>query len=510
VFNLKLDEDNGKAFFIKALVIVALFRLILSAWLPMTGDEAYFVVWGKNLDYGYYDHTPFVGWLIAAFLTVSDAAWWLRLPSVLLPVILAYAIFKILEHKKADVAALAALTFLVAPVNVINVLITTDTPLVLFSFVSSWYFYYAISEERENHNAYRYFVLSGLFLGLAFISKYFAVLLGVTYGFYILFFQRNKRSIIGLGLIVLMVLPFVLLNLWWNYNNCWSNILFNIYNRTSSENDSLVNFLSYIAILGYLLSPVIIFYIFKNRAQLKYIFNEKRSQIYFWLFMIPMLMFLVVLLRKAIGLHWLFSFYPFFFIAFSGVLTVKQWRNGYYFMLGLSSLHVLFIIALLILPIDTFTSKNKTLQNLVIGFYPEKLLAELDQYKNSYTFGMASYGMASVISYYSEKPFIIFSEGSVHAREDDKLTNYKNLDGKNILLLRRSLENIEKDERFFKSHERKHIEIEGVGFEIVLGKGFKYELYRKEVLSAINKKFYAIPEWLPAGQCGFKNKYSLN
>lgn len=509
MFNLRLDEDNGKAFFIKALVIVALFRLILSAWLPMTGDEAYFVLWGKNPDYGYYDHTPFVGWLIAAFLTISDAAWWLRLPSVLLPIGLAYAIFKILEYRKPDVAVLAALTFLVAPVNVINVLITTDTPLVLFSFISSWYYYRAITDTREDNNSYRFFILSGLFLGLAFISKYFAVLLGLTYGLYIILFQRNKRSIIGLGFILLMVLPFASLNIWWNYNHCWSNILFNIYNRASSGSDSLANLLSYIGILSYLLSPVVIFYIFKNRKQFKNIFSEKYSELYFWLLMIPLSLFLIILIRKAIGLHWLFSFYPLFFIAFSGVLTVKQWRNGYYFMLGLSSLHVLFIIALLLLPIDTFTSKNKTLQNLAVGFYPEKLLAELDQYKNNYNFAMASYGMASVISYYSEKPFIIFSEGSVHAREDDKLTDYKKLDGKNILLVKRSLENIERDERFFTSSERKHIDIAGVGFEIMLGKGFKYDLYRKEVLSAVNKKFYAIPDWLPVGRCNFKNKYNL-
>ena len=510
MFSLRLDEDNGKTFFIKALVVVALFRLILSAWLPMTGDEAYFVLWGKNLDYGYYDHTPFVGWLIATFLTISDAAWWLRLPSVLLPLILAYAIFKILEHRKADVAALAALTFLFAPVNVINVLITTDTSLVFFSFISSWYFYRALSEAGKSRNDYSYFLLSGLFLGLAFISKYFAVLLGVTYGIYILFFQRNRRSIIGLGLIVLTVLPFVLLNLWWNYNNCWSNILFNIYNRASSNSDSLANFLSYLGIISYLLSPVLLFYIFKNRNQFKNVFKEKHSQIYFWLLVIPLAIFLIVLIRKAIGLHWLFSFYPFFFIAFSGLLTVKQWRNGYYFMLGLSFLHVLFIVALLVLPIDTFTSKNKTLQNLAVGFYPEKLLAELEQYKNDYTFGMVSYGMASVISYYAENRFIIFSEGSVHARADDKLTDYKSLNGKNILLVKRSLENIEKDGRFFKSYERKHIDINGIGFEVLLGKGFKYDLYRKEVLSEVNKKFYVIPDWLPVGQCGFKEKYNLN
>ena len=83
MFDSGLDKTNGRSLFYKGLLVVFLIRLFMSAWLPMTGDEAYFIVWGKNLDYGYYDHTPMVGWLLSLFLTVSDAAWWLRLPSVL-------------------------------------------------------------------------------------------------------------------------------------------------------------------------------------------------------------------------------------------------------------------------------------------------------------------------------------------------------------------------------------------------------------------------------------------
>ncbi|MBE9490230.1 MAG: hypothetical protein IMY67_08065 [Bacteroidetes bacterium] len=47
-------------------------------------------------------------------------------------------------------------------------------------------------------------------------------------------------------------------------------------------------------------------------------------------------------------------------------------------------------------------------------------------------------------------------------------------------------------------------------FELLIGKGFKYDLYRKEVLVPINQDFYAIPDWLPVGQCEFKDKYGFN
>lgn len=508
MFNSELNEKVGKILLLKALVAVFVIRLIISVFLPITGDEAYFVLWGKNLDYGYYDHTPFVGWLLAALLTVSDATWWLRLPSTLLPLFLAYGIYYILKDQQPKVAVWVALTFLVAPVNIINILITTDTPLVLFSFISAWYFFNAITSLSEGGNGTRFFVFAGLFLGLAFFSKYFAVLLGVTYGLYIVLFHSNRRGYSGLFLIVMMVLPFVFINLLWNYNNCWSNILFNLYNRASGESDSIGNLIKYLLMLVYLLSPVLIYYLIKNIKKVKSN-NIQYSQVYLWLIALPLTLFLGLLVRKSIGLHWIMSFYPFAFIALASFITIAQWRITFYFMSFLSVLHLLVIAALLVLPVTTFTSNKFVIQDYSFGMYPAKFLEQLKPYEKDYTFSMVSYGMASVASYYSTKRFIIFSEGSVHARIDDKLTNYKELNGKNILLVKRSKENLEKHEQYFESSERKVLEVDGVRFELILGHGFKYELYRKEILTVANKRYYSIPEWLPVGRCDFKDKYNL-
>ena len=267
------------AFFVKMLFAVFFLRLALAAWLPMTGDEAYFIVWGKNLDYGYYDHTPVVGWLLAAFLSISDATVWLRLPSVLLPIFIAYGIYRILQPRLPDVASWVALAYLVAPVNLVNILITTDTPLIFFSFISGWFFYLAIHETKSNRD----FLLAGLFLGLAFFSKYFAVFLGFSYGFYIVFLKRDKKNLLGLGLILLMVLPFVALNLLWNYNHCWNNILFNLFNRTAGAEDPLTSFTKYLVMLVYLFSPVLIYFLVKNKSILKMRWSENIYHAFIWL-----------------------------------------------------------------------------------------------------------------------------------------------------------------------------------------------------------------------------------
>ena len=506
MINIESDKINGKTLFFKALFIVFLIRLFLSTWIPLTSDEAYFVLWGKNLDYGFYDHPPFVGWLLGAFLYISDATWWLRLPSVLLPIILSYWIFRLLQPRQPKVAAWVALVYLVAPVNIINFLITTDTPLIFFSFISVMFFYRAVCETKS----WQDFLLTGLFLGLAFSSKYFAVFLGITYGFYIVLFHRNRRGLLGLGLMLLMVVPFAVVNILWNYNHCWNNILFNLVNRTVVTYDFLPSLLKYSGMLVGLYSPFLIYFLFKNKNVLKEQSSNSFTHVYMWLATIPLVLFLFLTLKKQIGLHWVLSFYPFAFIAVAGVLDVKQWRWTFHFMWVFSLLFVIGLASVMLLPVKTFADKKEAVQNLTFGKYPHEVLLHLKPYEKDYTFSTISYGLSSIASYYSDKHFIVFNHGSYHARCDDRLTDFRTLDGKNILIFKRTARGLEGLRKYFSNSERKTFKVRDVTFELLLGKKFNYSLYHKEVLHYVNNTFYKIPGWLPVGQCEFKDKYGFN
>ena len=63
-----------KAFY-AALALTLAFKFWLAHALPMTGDEAYFVYWGVYPAFGYYDHPPMVGWILALLLQLSRAEW---------------------------------------------------------------------------------------------------------------------------------------------------------------------------------------------------------------------------------------------------------------------------------------------------------------------------------------------------------------------------------------------------------------------------------------------------
>ena len=105
---------------------------------------------------------------------------------------------------------------------------------------------------------------------------------------------------------------------------------------------------------------------------------------------------------------------------------------------------------------------------------------------------------------------IVFDKASFHAREDERLTDYKKLDGKNILIFKRTSLNLDKLSKYFTSSERKSFTVREATYELLIGQQFNYKLYREEVLKPINQDFYEIPDWLPVGQCEFKDKYGFS
>ena len=174
------------------LALVA-FRLWFSAALPMTGDEAYFVYWGEHPAGGYYDHPPMVGWWLSALLAISRAEWVLRLPALVLPLILAGGAWWLVRPHGAARARLAALLVLLQPVNVWNVLITTDTPVILFSMLSILANVAALRNAPRTRRALLWHGAAGVLLGLAFLGKYFAALLGIAYLAHVIFIRRSDE-----------------------------------------------------------------------------------------------------------------------------------------------------------------------------------------------------------------------------------------------------------------------------------------------------------------------------
>ena len=495
--------------FVALLAATLVFRFWLASVFPMSGDEAYFVGWGRSLDWGYYDHPPMVGWWLAALLEIQAVEWWLRLPSILLPGILALGVLRALpylapgidDERRYGIAAL----ILLAPVNVWNVFITTDTPLIYFSVFSGLAWLRAARDDDA-----RWYLAAGLLLAGAVLSKYFAAFLGFTFLVEVLR-RRTLRALTGLTLAYACVLPALVLMAWWNSEHCWTNYMFNFVNRHGDAGWSLKTPLLYVATLLYMLSPPLLWLAATRRTQHRSASADFSGvpglALLAW---VPFGLFALLSLVKQVGLHWLLAFVPFALIWTGLRLQLATLRRLGVFFLGFAALHVALILLVSLFPLERWQT-TRLYDGIVLSFEHQALARELAPYRDGslgpWTLAMDGYSNAVTLGYNLRQQVIVFGEGSSYARQDDLLTDFRRLAGKNILILRESAPNMDDYRPYFSRLGVDSFEIRGARFWRVKGEGFDYPAYRDTVLSTVKQKYYALPAWLPQRGCPLCDRY---
>lgn len=482
------------------------FRVWFAAALPMTGDEAYFVLWGEHPAGGYYDHPPLVGWWLTGALSLSRAEWVLRLPALLLPLLLAGAVWALVRVYGVERARCAACLVLLAPANVWNVLITTDTPVILFTMCSA--LAYVVAERQRKRSASLvWHACAGALLGLAFLGKYFAALLGIAYLVHTLCARRDAHRWWGFVALLLAALPAPAYNLWWNSEHCWVNILFNFLNRHEDAGLSWRTPVLYLVSLVYLATPWLLFALWRNAARVRAALREQReARTVFWLAAVPLALFAAMSLVKTVGLHWLVSFIPLVIVLAAIVLPLASLHRLLKYSAVFAVAHILAIASIAALPTEVW-KKNAHYDGIVLTVHADELLAQLQPYAANYVFATDGYSPAATLAYHAQRPFVVFGEGSFHARQDDFLTDWRDYDGRNLLILKKSAPVATDYAPYFAHVELREFRLHGVSYYLVLGQRFDYAAYHAQVLRRIKERFYRIPAWLPQRGCEFCERY---
>ena len=484
------------------LVLTLAFRFWLGAAFPITGDEAYFVWWGWMPDWGFYDHPPMIGWWLAALSLVSKAEWWLRLPVIVQPVLLALAVYWALPKLVPGVGEQrrlwAATLVLLAPVNVWNVFITTDTPLIYFSVLSGLAWIRAAQDDNP-----RWYLAAGLLLAGAVLSKYFAAILGFAYLVDVLR-RRKSGAVAGLAIAYACTLPALALMAWWNSANCWPNYMFNFVNRHGDAGWSLKTPLLYAVTLIYVLGPPVLWLAWKNRRSVGA--DSWLPTSLGTLAWLPFLLFALLSGVKQIGLHWLLSFVPFTLIWLTLRLQPTTLQKLGLFFAGFATLHIAGILVVSRLPLETW-QKTRLYDGIVLTFEHEALAREMAPYQKDWVLAMDGYSNAVTLGYNLRQYVVVFGVASSHARHDDLGTDFRALAGRDFLILRKSEPNPEDYRKYFRSVSVDSFEVRGARFWRVKGTGFDYPAYRDGVLAEVRRKYYAIPTWLPQRGCYMCDRY---
>lgn len=474
---------------------IFILKIAILVLLPLTGDEAYFIKWGNHLDFGYYDHPPMVGWIIYLMSFVSDSHIFFRLFAVVTTFTTAYVIYKIalLYHVQKHKALLVSFIFLASPIDVLLVLMTNDVALLFFSSLGTLFLLYSLERRRLS-----YAILAGLFLGSAFLSKYFAVFLMLSlllFSFY-LYGRKALKSVLIVAFIVSL---FIAQNLYFNYESCWNNILFNFFARTEDSSYNISSTLGYFGLILYIFTPWGLYFLYKTNF-----IKNNLLKLLVSILSVAFFIFLIVSLKKSIGLHWFLIFIPYIFLLFS-FMDDKYLKKLFHYNVIFTFVHIIILITILNIP-ASLLSEHRKYSDIVMYTQPEALCKKLGIFDDERIFTLG-YSTASLLSHYCKREIHVIFNNSKYGRMDDKLLDIRTLSNKDITIFNKGPISEEQLQRVCSSFEQSSFELSGATFYTASCRNFNYDEYKKRYLEYQNEHFYNIPKWLPVGKCYFKERY---
>jgi len=199
------------------------------------------------------------------------------------------------------------------------------------------------------------------------------------------------------------------------------------------------------------------------------------------------------------------SFYPFFFmiivfLQFS--ILDRAARYNFYLSIGI----VIIIIALVSIPPGVFRNTEKYSQ-IIMFSEPQRVADEINRNLDGRIPAATGYTETSIFSYYCKRDFIMIGSLSRSGRYYDFITDFKNFDGKNFLIVSLNKKDAEKLSNYFKKIDVKEVDIMGASFFMISGEHFIYNQYRDIYLSRILKMYYTVPGFLPRGRNFFVERY---
>ena len=205
---------------------VTMFRLWFAPRLDLVGDEAHYWECGRFLDWSHYGKGPGAAAVIALFtLLLGDAVWVVRLPAVLLAAGTGWLIFLLGRTFYNDrVGLVAVVAASVMPLFAVGSILMTIDPLSVFFWAAAAL---TFGKAVEPPGRKRFWILTGLAIGLGFQAKYTNAAELVSFLVFLLLVPGKRRLIFSsgfflmLGTVLLLMLPILL----WNAFRDWIGAL---------------------------------------------------------------------------------------------------------------------------------------------------------------------------------------------------------------------------------------------------------------------------------------------
>jgi 4-amino-4-deoxy-L-arabinose transferase-like glycosyltransferase len=359
-------------------------KLILSAVIPITSDEAYYWVWSQHLQLSYYDHPPFVAWLfwLGDHVRLSDGM--VRWPGVLLGQATLAIWLRILEpflsvEQRLIWLSLALLSPLMGGSGMV---VTPDLPLMFFYAVALKLFF-NWQKEPTRWMA----LLLGLAVGLGFSSKYMMVLFVLSLLPFVGLSPKLREDFLKQLPILFVGAVIGAMPVWlWNLTNDFASFKFQTAHGLGRKVWKPSWTVEYILAQIGILFPVVVYWAVRARRTMPLVFH-----LLAWT---PLLFFLATTSRGYVEANWPIVAYPSVF-----ALAVSAYpRNAR----GLHLTLAIWGLAMSVLAIVIVVQPRWSEQLKVKEFYRFDRAADLShEYAPLYA---RSYQMASTLYFRQRRP----------------------------------------------------------------------------------------------------------
>jgi len=240
-----------------------LLGLMQAGLTELQDDEAYYWVFSRFPDWGYFDHPPMIALLVKMGYAIFPNELGVRLFPLLLN-ILSLVIIENLTGKKNPLL-FYAIVLSIAVIQVTGFVAVPDIPLIFFTAL----FFLCYKRFTENFSWLNTLLL-GLAVALLFYSKYHAVLIVLfTLFSNIKLFTKYQTYLAGI-IALLLFAP----HLWWQYQHDWISFRYHLFESNVNAYKPSFTF-NYLAgqlllpgpVAGFILLPAAFLYKTKNETE---------------------------------------------------------------------------------------------------------------------------------------------------------------------------------------------------------------------------------------------------
>jgi 4-amino-4-deoxy-L-arabinose transferase-like glycosyltransferase len=244
---------------LKPLILMLLIlQLLTSMGFELAHDEAYYWLYSRHLDWGFFDHPPMVGLVIKAFSFLPHGEGAVRFGFILMQFSALICLLRMIEERKRFLATLLYFAF---PLNsVAGLLALPDMPLVFFSTL----YCYFLKRYLEESNV-KISLALGLVIALLLYTKYHGILLIF---FTILALPRlllNRHFYLVALTALILFLPHV----FWQYEHQFATLRYHFIERPSaafSLSRSAEYVITQVGLAGVLLGPFLWWSVIREKA----------------------------------------------------------------------------------------------------------------------------------------------------------------------------------------------------------------------------------------------------